>query len=547
MHQKISISRECMIYYLLRESSISHTQRKGDRQMVVPFVSNEDTADEPKLKKADYRRAKRAAKKEAKHKKSEAKRKKDESNRNKSLNRKQIRELRKNKHLVRDLLSIINSYFPDLLSSFKEAEDKRCQKYIKYCIDVILVVRILSAILSFDSQQAMTKGLNNDNVIKNIAAFLGKNDLTSLPHGDTINDCFKKMNPEELERFIQDMIIRLLRRNTFNTSRICGSEWQILVDATQFFHSHSRHCDHCLFSRHKNKKGEVTSIDYYHNVLEAKLVLFGTMVFSIQSEFIENEEPIASDDELWSLEYTEKSKDMVKQDCETKAFYRLAEKLKKAFPNLPICITTDALYPCKEMFEACQRLGWHYIMRFKEGVIPSLAKQFRTQTKKHPEQSFHELNDNNDCLAYSFVNDLTYEGFAINAVELTDSSVKYPFWFITDYHLSKYSCKRIAEFGRRRWKIENEGFKRQKKHGYHLTHMFSKDYTAMKVHYFLIQIAHAISQLWEHSIDMKGLRYSLKELHDDLMFAFKTLVLTAEDIIYAHTRKRIRLDHGLAA
>ena len=501
-----------------------------------------------KQARVDYRRAKREAKKEAKLQKSEAIRKKDENNRKKKLTRKQIRELRKNKNLVRDLLSVINSYFPDLMDKLKNVEDRRHQKFVHYNISIILVVRILSAILSYDSQQAMTKGFNNDNAIKNIAAFLSREDLDELPHGDTINDCFKKMRPEKLEDFIHDMIVRLLRRNTFYSSRVFGMDWQILVDATGFFHSSSRHCDHCLFSRHKNKKsGEVASIDYYHSVLEAKLVINGCMVFSIQSEFIENSEPIPSEEVLWSREYSEPSKEKLKQDCETKAFYRLAKKLKAAFPLLPICITTDALYPCKEMFQTCQSLGWHFIMRFKEGVIPSLAKQFRVQTKRSPEQSIHELGGNNNCLDYSFASGLEYEGFTINAVELKDSGVKYPFWFITDYPMTKLSCKRIAEYGRLRWCIENQGFKRQKRHGYCLSHMFCRDYTAMKVHYYLIQIAHAISQLWEHSIDMKGLRYTIKELHDELKTIFRTTILSDEDIAYAFIRKRIVLDHDLAA
>ena len=220
----------------------------------------------------------------------------------------------------------------------------------------------------------------------------------------------------------------------------------------------------------------------------------------------------------------------------------MAEKLKKAFPNLPICVTTDSLYPCKEMFETCRKLGWHYIMRFKDGSIPSLAKQFYAQASACPGQSFHEVCGDKVRLDYRFVNGLTYEGFTINAAELRDSGVKYPFLFITDYPIVKYSCKRIVEFGRRRWRIENEGFKRQKKHGYQLTHMFSKDYTAMKIHYFLIQVAHAISQLWEHSINLKSLRCSLKEIHCELKMTFLTVLLTAEDIEFAGLRKRILLN-----
>lgn len=50
-----------------------------------------------------------------------------------------------------------------------------------------------------------------------------------------------------------------------------------------------KHCEHCLRKVHKNKEtGEIERIEYYHNVLEAKLIL-GDMVFSIGTEFIENE------------------------------------------------------------------------------------------------------------------------------------------------------------------------------------------------------------------------------------------------------------------
>lgn len=59
---------------------------------------------------------------------------------------------------------------------------------------------------------------------------------------------------------------------------------------------------------------------YYHPVLEAKLVLPNGFAFSILTEFIENP-----------------GKNPTKQDCELKAFYRLAERLKAEFPRLPVC------------------------------------------------------------------------------------------------------------------------------------------------------------------------------------------------------------------
>ena len=45
------------------------------------------------------------------------------------------------------------------------------------------------------------------------------------------------------------------------------------------------------------------------------------------------------------LSYTEGDQASSKQDCELKAFKRLAEKIKKRFPRLPIQILLDGLYP----------------------------------------------------------------------------------------------------------------------------------------------------------------------------------------------------------
>jgi len=76
-----------------------------------------------------------------------------------------------------------------------------------------------------------------------------------------------------------------------------------------------RPCPHRLTSTRKDGR-----TIYYHPVLEAKVVTANGFAFSLMTEFIENpgEQP-------------------TKQDCELKAFYRLAERLKQRFPHVPIC------------------------------------------------------------------------------------------------------------------------------------------------------------------------------------------------------------------
>ena len=65
-----------------------------------------------------------------------------------------------------------------------------------------------------------------------------------------------------------------------------------------------------------------------------------------------------------------------------KAFVRLAEKIKKRFPRLPIIITVDGLYVCQKVIQTCIDYGWDYIIRYKEGSAPSIAKEYEALPEK---------------------------------------------------------------------------------------------------------------------------------------------------------------------
>lgn len=92
-------------------------------------------------------------------------------------------------------------------------------------------------------------------------------------------------------------------------------------------------------------------------MLEAKLVV-GKIVISIDSEFIENED-----------------ENVEKQDCEMRAFYRMAERIKKEYPKLPIIISGDALYACEPVMNKCKENKWGYILRFKKDRLKALRRR----------------------------------------------------------------------------------------------------------------------------------------------------------------------------
>ena len=81
--------------------------------------------------------------------------------------------------------------------------------------------------------------------------------------------------------------------------------------------------------------------------------------------------------------------------------------------------------------------------------------------------------------------------------------------------------------GRKRWKIENEGFNIQKNGTFDIGHLYSKNATAIKVHYLMIQIAHIIRQLVENGIkEIKEIKFKLKEISQQIKKALISNIIT---------------------
>ena len=105
-------------------------------------------------------------------------------------------------------------------------------------------------------------------------------------------------------------------------------------------------------------------------------IYFGEkLVASIGSEFIENNGEDRKRQEGMNAEE-------IKQDCETKAFFRLAERIKKRFPRLPILLLADSLYASKQVMELCREYKWEFLIRYKKGSIPSIAEEYEKIPEK---------------------------------------------------------------------------------------------------------------------------------------------------------------------
>lgn len=449
------------------------------------------------------------------------------------MTRAEKREIkRKLKKEIAEFLKIQNHYFPEFIEDIKKVMDSRHQSYITYEIEVILYMMILKNVCSIASMQEMNDAFNEDECIKNIYKILGLEERDYLPHYVTVNECLSKLDTNELEKIRKGMINSLIRKKSFDEAKFLGKYWLIIVDATQLFCFKERHCEHCL-TKTINKGTEEEKTIYYHQVLEAKIVLGDDLIISIGTEFIENKEVNPS-----------------KQDCERSTFTRLADSLKKMFPRLPICLLADSLYACEPVFEICRKNKWEFLIRYKDGSIPTLAEEYdeivgmgeceeeiveveKIYKRKPKVKAIHRMK---------WVNELDYRGHKVTVMELeieNDKKKWREFQWVTNLMIAGRNACEFAETGRKRWMIENEGFNIQKNHRYIITHANSMDYNAMKNHYLLTQLADVLLQLYECGIkDLKVIKRTIEKISEGLLECLKKQPITAEDLIFEKMQVR---------
>lgn len=426
------------------------------------------------------------------------------------MNRQEKRTKKRELNILNDLVTVIKQYFPELIKKFNELTDIRKQAYVKYQMKVIFIVRLMGLMCEIKSMQGMTRELNTEEAIENIAQICGL-ELKEIPHCDTINDVFEEVKVEEIEKIRKYMITKLIRGKIIEKYKIRDRYYHIIVDGTGLATSRKKYNENCLVKNKTDKNGKEYQ-EYSTYVLEAKLVV-GEMVYSIGSEFVEN----AKENET-------------KQDCEIKAFKRLAEKLKKEYPKLKIIISGDALYANKPVLDICRKNGWKYIIRFKEGAIPSLYNEYETIVAKSNESTIKH---------YEYITGLEYQEEKLNIIKYTDSKKGTEYVYITDLPITNKNIKATIDVGRHRWKIENEGFNIQKNGTFDIGHLYSKNQVAIKVHYLMVQIAHIIRQLLEKGLKgIKELKLKLKEISQQI----KQQLISTITNLTVHNKIQLRFD-----
>jgi hypothetical protein len=386
--------------------------------------------------------------------------------------------MQEKRSIANQLYKTIQHFFPDLFVWLSEIEDHRRKSTYE------LTELITSCIAMYVFKSGSRNAFNNQRQEAKFKKNYEKLFHLKLPHPDTVDDVMRCLPEDILEQLKNEMLNTLLNKRSLHPYRYQDKWFTVAIDGTGVVSFQHEHCSQCLHSTSKN--GKTT---YFHNVLEAKLVTPNGFSISLATEWIENPE----------TEYD-------KQDCERKAFVRLAEKLKQNFPRLPICLLVDGLYPYQGFFKTCLDNNWKFISTFKDGNLPSVWEEINEllplmpnnhrQIRRHYKSSMLGQD-------YCWVNDIDYCGFKLHWIECIETKTneqgdisKTKFSQITNIPPCYQTICGLIERGRMRWKIENEGFKQQKTGGYEMQHKYArKSYLAMKNYYQCLQIAHMINQL----------------------------------------------------
>ena len=137
-------------------------------------------------------------------------------------------------------------------------------------------------------------------------------------------------------------------------------------------------------------------------------------------------------------------KKKIKQDCESKAFIRVAEKIKKQFPRLPIIITADGLYVSQKVIQTCTDNSWNYIIRYKKGSASSIAKEYQSLPEK--EKIGSEIEYQNQIMFQNTDVNLTY--YTEKKIKPDEKKETTEFAWIADITITK-QCQKNSKCGKK--------------------------------------------------------------------------------------------------
>jgi hypothetical protein len=222
--------------------------------------------------------------------------------------------------LARRYVRILRFLLPGILAKLSAIEDYRDQRKITHSLPAIVLYGILIFLSNAASRRAANREIGGSQVSELLIEFAP--DFESTPHADTLERLLKNIVVDDLEKHYSGIIAEFTKTKNFNG--LNQGRFHVLVDGTQKF-SRNRRWDDNALSRNADEPGKER---YFAFMLESVLVLDNGMLLPLLTETLENGGSLDGNG---------------KQDCEIKAFNRLALRLKKLLGSGCVTIIADGL------------------------------------------------------------------------------------------------------------------------------------------------------------------------------------------------------------
>ena len=317
-------------------------------------------------------------------------------------------------------------------------------------------------------------------------------DFDSVPHADTLARLLSRINPSEIESAHINLINKLLKNKVFK-KRILDGYLTIAIDGTQKMSGNRQWAEEQL--QHTTGPDEKKTTRYSVYVVEANIVLPG-LCLPFMSEF---------------LTFDDGDPESNKQDCETKAFRRLASRIKLAMPKRGIRVVVDGLYANGPAMSLCRSFGWDYMIVLKDGSLPSMWQEFES-LKSLGKFGCHDCAWQGRKQHFEFINDIEYsyespakyikvhiivcfecEPF-VNGDDEVDFKISKHAWISSKPLTESNLHLRCNLCARGRWQIE-ESFLDEKHRGYTYEHAYAHNWNGMKAFHYLMRLGHLLNVL----------------------------------------------------
>ena len=394
-------------------------------------------------------------------------------------------------------MRVFKSQLPMVLKRLSKIKDPRNPKKIRHKLSALMIYGILMFVLQMSSRREANREMTRPQFMESLKLLFPE--LEDIPHNDTLMRVLSVIEVGEIEGALMAAVHKLIKNKKF-ARYLVDNRYAIAIDGTQKFKRDVLWAEEC--SEREVKDGDDTRTQYYVYVLEANLVFSNGMSIPLMSEF---------------SNYAGGDTETEKQDCEQKAFKRLAKRLKNEFSRLSIMVLLDGLYPNGPIMEVCRKNRWDFMIVLQDKSLPSVWEEYeglkkleidnhfyRTWGDRHQHfewvnniEYYYGTNGRKRQIIHMVICNETWEEVAKDSAEIVTKKSRHV--WISDKPFSKENVhERCNLCARHRWGIET-GILVEKRHGYCYEHSFSYNWNAMKGYHYLMRLGHLINILAVYS------------------------------------------------